>query len=156
VTVKNAATLAKHAEAVWTASPVEEVALTGFGTDAMAKLAACPYLARVRRLRLDYYHPPAGDIGVIRALLASPHLVGLRSLCWVDYGTETRDEAAALIANCPRLSGLEELGLGIVTEAAALALARSPNLKGVRQLHLRHTHGFSAKGVAELKTRFPD
>jgi uncharacterized protein (TIGR02996 family) len=80
VTVKSGATLARNAEAVWAASPVEHLTLTGYDPAAIAKLAACPYLARVRTLILQDYDPERYGLAPLRGLLASPHLTGLCSL----------------------------------------------------------------------------
>jgi uncharacterized protein (TIGR02996 family) len=157
VTVKNAATLARSAEAVWAASPVEHVTLAGFAPEAVAKLADCPHLARVRHLTLHYYDPRAYDgFAGLEALLKSPHLCGLRRLEWNGYSHDGKDEGARRIAACPRLPGLEELSISGVREEAALAVARSPHLKKLRLLQLSYWGNFSREAKAELKKRFPD
>lgn len=116
-----------------------------------AQLARVPELIRLRTLRIITYGTPAG---ILRALLASPHL---RRLTALDlYGSQADNDVAVDIAD-GRFPDLAELVLTstAVGEAGALALANSPHLDKLRLLDLRNCpiDGRSAAARA-LRKRF--
>jgi uncharacterized protein (TIGR02996 family) len=117
-------------------------------------LAASPLLERVTGIssRGSYRM----EIPPLRALLESPRLVRLRSLCLRFYA-RVGDEAAGLIAASPRLAGLGYLELfrSGVSDAGAASLAESPHLGGLSELHL-YGNALSAEGEALLRQRFGD
>lgn len=109
----------------------------GLTAEAVAALAACPHLARVRSL--DLYGGPGGanvNAQAVAALATSPHAVGLTRLNldnnWLP------PEAAAAIAASTHFAGLTELSLwrNRVGTAGARALASSPFLARLTRLVL--------------------
>jgi uncharacterized protein (TIGR02996 family) len=158
VTVTSGMAIARNAEAIWAASPVERVQLQGFSPASAKALAACPYMARVRILDLRIYQVQRIGVEPLRTLLASEYITGLRELLWDEYPSGGRDAGVQLIAECPRLPALETLMLGRragITEDTALKLARSPHLPKLKAVRFQ-TDGFSSKARSEVKARFPD
>jgi Ran GTPase-activating protein (RanGAP) involved in mRNA processing and transport len=104
------------------------------GDGPIARLAGVSGLARVRELDVG-----GNDLTVagLRALLASPHLTGLR-LLRLSFNDRLGDEGAELVANCPNLAGLRSLKMSFcaVGDSGAKALAASPYLIELRVLKL--------------------
>ena len=101
---------------------------------AAEELAASPLLAFVTRLELR--GRDLGDAGVA-FLAASPHLGGLRELILHHCGIETAG-AVALRALLTALTWLN-LGANDINDDGLAALARSPQLSGLRNRGLAPT-----------------
>jgi uncharacterized protein (TIGR02996 family) len=96
-------------------------------------LAACPHLARVRRLDVSLNRLNADNVA---ALLAS---VNLGELTELSFGSDAiGPHGAQAIAGCSKLSKLQSLGLwfSAIGPTGAAAIARSPHLRELRELQL--------------------
>ena len=123
-----------NGERLFAAAPVREVRIRSLG-DHTPELAASPLLARVEKLAFsnDIMDQLSGH-GRLQALLASPHLAGVRRL---DLSMQRlRDADAALIAECPNLTSLVHLDLSgnSVFVAGMRALAKSDRLPALTSL----------------------
>jgi uncharacterized protein (TIGR02996 family) len=116
----------------------------------LARLAECPFMARLRCLDLSGNFLEEADC---RALFASPHLGGLRALRCNDnpFGYD----AVRALADAPELSGLLALELkrNNLTEATVMALADSPYLVGLKALDLRG-NAVGEHGRSQLRDLF--
>jgi uncharacterized protein (TIGR02996 family) len=137
----------RGAERLFRRAPVRSARLAHAGRR-LADLAACPYLARLRRLNFSR----AGrrlDGAEASLFFASPHLGRLAEL---DLsGNAVGPQGAAALAACPRLAGLAQLDLshnGIGDEGAA-ALAASPHLGNLEYLTL-YVNDIGDAGAAAL------
>jgi uncharacterized protein (TIGR02996 family) len=153
-----------HADALFAATPVEQVSIRKLAPDAMPRLAACPGLARLSgldlsrnhlglvatqvlaacphltRLRtLSFWMNTVGDMGV-RALASSPFLNDLRYLA-LAYNL-IGPEGAEALAGWPALANLEELYLSgnLIRAEGARALMASPYLKKLKTLYVNANH----------------
>ncbi len=154
--------LVQHGAGLFEHHPIHRVrVLGGRGQAPVAKLAVCPFLARLRSLSL------AGGLlqgpGKWNAIVATPFLAGLTELDVSDNPLGSR--GLAVLAGSPHLSRLERLDLGgthlsdaalaaflgatdlgqlrfldlsnnSVGNGGAAALAGSPSLAGLRELGL--------------------
>jgi uncharacterized protein (TIGR02996 family) len=146
--------------------------------DAIRRLAQAPHLGRITHLSFERAQAAMMGLGNsgLRALLASPHLTGLRVL---DLGRcALHDACASAFARAEQLRCLEELELGnnqfgtVLAEAIANAehlsglrylglagnrlappgveaLIASPHLQNLKSLDLSHTR-ILTRGVQEL------
>jgi hypothetical protein len=118
----------------------------------MARLASCPFLARVAQLDLRGNLVRAADA---RALAASPYLTGLVELHLT--GTTAGGAAARALAGSPGLPSLRRLLLpgATLTPDDARAVADSPYLAGLDLLDVQYGRtGPAAREV--LGGRFGD
>jgi uncharacterized protein (TIGR02996 family) len=137
-------------EDLFAVAPVE-VARLGLKDDGQL-LFDCPGLPRLRRLELIYF----AESPSLSALLASPHLAGLRGLMLDFYrpipGTKAMSAAGMrALAQCEALSGLRELNLSgwALNPFRLRELARSRHFSGLRELDLSDT-GFDDDMAREL------
>jgi uncharacterized protein (TIGR02996 family) len=126
-----AGTLVKHAEAIFRSVPFTEVRLKAVAGH-LKRLASCAYLERLAAIFIE------GSLGAgsLRQLLASPHLVRLRTLGLARAGIGTDD--LRVVAAWPGLAGLSRLDLADndLTDQAVEALFASPHLGGLQILDL--------------------
>ncbi len=154
IRVRNAVSLLQKANAIWAASPVEQVTIGTLQEEHARGLIESPLLERIRALSL-------GDQSVstfgLRVLLGSARIRGMRAIRWGGYSFNFRDEGVRAIATSPNLANLEELSLGygnVITDEVALELARSRSLPKLFRVQLS-THRFEPDVIRELKARFP-
>src|SRR5439155_19737312 len=126
--VVEAGTFLAHAEDLFGAAPVESLHVPEAGA-VSAECAACPYLARFRRLRFgsdDGDGEPLGDEGVA-ALARSPHLTGVEGVTFAVQQIGAGGLRA--LAGAPWLRSLRSLGLAqneVGDTARTSALAAAP------------------------------
>jgi uncharacterized protein (TIGR02996 family) len=121
---------------IFGAAPVRELRLGDLGGDRPARLAACPFLERVRSLHLHCRvspHPHSGfsdDLRVrdagLQAIIASPHLTRLTTLELPGAGVTA--EGARALVTAPSLAELRSLDLmsNDLRAEGARALAAGP------------------------------
>jgi uncharacterized protein (TIGR02996 family) len=105
----DAQVLVARAAEIFGAAPIDSLRIHEAGSLA-AELAACPSLARVRRLHIgsaDGDSEPLGDAG-LAALAASPHLAGLEAL---SFGMEQIGEGLQALAGASWIGSLRSLDL---------------------------------------------
>jgi uncharacterized protein (TIGR02996 family) len=123
----------RHADQIFTASPVRHITLLDV-SETLPTVFQSPYLGRLSALTVKNQH--TGD-ALAQAAARSEHLAGLKRL------TLTRnrlgDDAAEQLAASPHLTNLEELDLSEneVGETGARAIAASQHLAKLRRLELR-------------------
>lgn len=122
-----------HAETLFRLAPIREVHLSDVGSYA-ARLAGCPYLARLRYL--DLSGTELSDSGAV-LLANSPYLAGLTGLnltaaCIGDTGAEA-------LARSPHLGSVTEMYLGgnSIGQAGRHALVASRHFRPDRMLHFQ-------------------
>jgi uncharacterized protein (TIGR02996 family) len=156
VTVASAGTLARNAEAVWAAAPVESVVISKLDPRGAEALAKCPRLDRLRILELRNYSSLRAGAGCdpLRTLLACDKLSGL---WWLAFLGNSRlgGEAVELLANSPSLRNLEVLTLRWceIGDDGGQLLARSPHLGKLRDLDLTGNE-FTGDTPSLLRKRF--
>ncbi len=138
---------AAHAEPLMREAPIRVYHMTPYFEGHAALLAACPALARLRKLRLHIVQ--RDDIATI---LASPHLVGLREL-ELSLQLDGEVAVAELGLALRHLDGLEVLSTfyGTIDQSACAALAHLAERLDLELLDVRGTH-VSAVGLAEIRT----
>lgn len=155
VTVANSSTLAKHANAIWDAAPVESVVLEKLDQKGAAALVKCPQLSRFRVLEIRGYQTQGTPSEPLHTLFASPALSGLWWLAFTGY-SHLDSEAMERIANSESLRNLEMLTLRFceIDDNGARALAASPHLNKLRDLDLTGNE-FTGDTPSVLRKRFP-
>ncbi len=120
----------------------------GLGPADMEALSASPRSRQLRRLNLDYNR--IGDSG-LRALIDSPHLTNLVELRVSSAGIST-EGVRSLVSNCGLLSRLRCLVLwgNPIGQTGAELLAASPQVAGLRTLHLDGSRDIGDEGVKAL------
>ncbi len=141
----SAADFATHAARLMRAAPIRVYDRTPYFPNQAAQLAACPALARLRRLTLP------SDFQDNATILASPHLAGLREL---ELAMFLDDEAAVarLALELRHLLGLRVLSThhGRIAGSACGALARLADGLRLELIDVRGAN-VSEAGVAELR-----
>jgi len=145
-----AAEFPRLAQELFSQFPIRELELRNVqgNRQVLEAIAASPYLARVRTLRFTpapFHHEGLGDHGVA-TLLRSPFLTNLRELSLERQ--RLSNDAIAMLANCPALSGLTSLQIGhnrpnhtfaqSIDGDAMPILAASPYLHNLTHLDLSH------------------
>jgi uncharacterized protein (TIGR02996 family) len=155
VTVRTAGTLARNAEAIWDAAPVESVVILKLDQKGAAALAACPFLDRLRVLELRSYSSFRVGADPLRTLFGKPALSGLWWLAFQGYSALGL-EAVEVIAGSESLRNLEILTLRWchIDDDGGRALAESPHLNKLRDLALTGNE-FTGTVPSELRKRFP-
>lgn len=132
-----------NAELVFGTTPLSQVAFHN-ASQSLARLAECPYLARLRGLdfkpdftwrQRDFPSSQLYDEGA-RILAASPHLSNLRSL---DLGwNRIGDEGVRVLAESPHLAGLVSLDLSQneIGNVGFAALLMSDSLRNLQSLFI--------------------
>ncbi|HZY86061.1 MAG TPA: TIGR02996 domain-containing protein [Gemmataceae bacterium] len=124
----------RGAERLFRSAPVRSARLD-YATRRLADLAACPQLARLRRISFRGAGNRLDGTGA-SAFFASPHLGGLVEL---DLnGNVIGPQGAVALAGCPLLAGLAQLDLSNnhVGDEGAASLAASPHLGNLEHLTL--------------------
>jgi uncharacterized protein (TIGR02996 family) len=140
----------QHAEAVFAASPLDDIGLRRVSDRTIREVLACPLLARLRGLRLLGSLTDEG----VRQVASCPALARLEFL--VIWGGDFGDAAAAAIARSPYLGRLKCLSFSdhCIGDRGVAALADSPNLVALTDLVLHGTRGLSPAVIQKLKKRF--
>jgi uncharacterized protein (TIGR02996 family) len=129
--------------------PVEHLTLNNLSRRGADRLAADPFLGRIRFLRLHWFE----SMPTLVALLNSPYMRTVRHLCLRH--ADIMDAGAWHVANCPNLTGLKYLNLACcgIGDAGVRAMIRSPYLKTIEQIDFeRNVH--SEELDAELRQVF--
>jgi uncharacterized protein (TIGR02996 family) len=155
VTVANSSTLAKNANTIWDAAPVESVVLEKLDQKGAAALVKCPQLSRFRVLEIKSFRPRAANNEPLRTLFASPALSGLWWLAFTG-NSHLDTEVMEWLANSEALRNLEMLTLRFcgINDGGARALAASPHLNKLRDIDLTG-HEFTNDTPSVLRKRFP-
>jgi uncharacterized protein (TIGR02996 family) len=155
VTVASPGTLARNAEAIWGAAPVESVVLEKLDRKGADALAKCPQLSRLRVLELRSYNSHRAHDDPLGTLLAAPELSGLWWLAFMGASRLDRDAVSA-IAGSASMRNLEMLTLRWceIHDEDARTLAASPHLTKLRDLDLTG-HEFADETPSVLRKRFP-
>jgi uncharacterized protein (TIGR02996 family) len=150
VTFRSPKAFCEHAEAVFAASPIDDIRVEKVSTRTIGGILGSPLLARLRGLHLDGTLNNEG----VRLVAACPSLMRLESLA--IWGGGFDDAAAEAIAHSPYLGSLKGLNFsgGRIGDRGALALAESPNLSGVTWCVLDGERELSRPVIKKLKKRF--
>jgi uncharacterized protein (TIGR02996 family) len=130
----NVTSLLEAAAVLFRDQPVQDLWVDG-RTGNISRLAACPHLVSLPRLRLSHQQLLSEHV---RSLAASPHLSGLTTL---DLSHNNIDTAGAeALAAAPYLTQLTRLDLrnNNIGTAGGQALAQSRHLERLTWLDLRH------------------
>jgi len=142
-----APTFARHGERLLSTHPITTVTLKPLNAESLAKLAATPSLARVRRLHLRQEIGAERDVPV-EPLGRSPHLGGLEELRFDNHQSPPDDWERALAAlAAPRL---RTLSLSSSSLRGLLGLARNPHLPSLKELVLHPGWSRRPEAFAEL------
>jgi uncharacterized protein (TIGR02996 family) len=126
-----APTFARHGERLFSQHPISSLALRPLNEGAIAKLAATPALARVRRLRFRQEIGAEREIA-LAPLGRSPHLASLVELVCHNHRTTDADwEATFEALRAPKLARVRLIGGRM---SAIYGLARNPHLSSLREI----------------------
>lgn len=148
------AVFVEHAAELFAAAPIQSVRILGANPNVTAALASLPRLSWLRELDLTACRGAARP--------QDRRIRAARGYEWTVDGVLTDGDAAAL-ANSPGVANLRVLRLGgnRINDPGALALARSPYLRGLRRLEVWPRWGGNGGNritepvLHELRTAFP-